>query len=158
MFNTRVFSPESDSPNFFNSMAIFYPVITFVFLFGYMGWFWAMAIGLKNKVPDTLKMKTGKFKFFFLFVIIYLLVFSIYFVRLFMSFDFEPLVFAIIFPMHIFDMFCLFYCIYFASKTIKIIELNREVTFVDYAGEFFLIWFFPIGLWFIQPKINKMIE
>jgi len=23
---------------------------------------------------------------------------------------------------------------------------------------FFLIWFYPIGIWIIQPKINKMME
>ena len=24
--------------------------------------------------------------------------------------------------------------------------------------QFFMIWFYPVGIWIIQPKINKMIE
>jgi hypothetical protein len=32
------------------------------------------------------------------------------------------------------------------------------VKFRDFAGEFFLVWFYPVGVWIIQPKINKMIE
>jgi len=52
----------------------------------------------------------------------------------------------------------MFYCLYFISKSLKAVELQRDVTFNDYAGEFFLIWFFPIGIWFIQPRINKLFD
>jgi hypothetical protein len=53
-------------------------------------------------------------------------------------------------------MFCIFYCFYFTAKVLKTVELQKPVTFNDYAGEFFLIWFFPIGIWFIQPRINRL--
>jgi len=67
-------------------------------------------------------------------------------------------IFAIIIPLHLFSMFCIFYTLYFVAKTFKTVELQREVKFSDFAGEFFLIWFYPIGIWIIQPKINKFIE
>lgn len=54
--------------------------------------------------------------------------------------------------------FCVIYSLYFVAKTFKTVELQREVKFSDFAGEFFMIWFYPIGIWIIQPKINKMIE
>jgi hypothetical protein len=66
--------------------------------------------------------------------------------------------FTIIVPIHLFSMFCIFYTLYFVAKTIKTVELQREVKFSDFAGEFFMIWFFPIGIWIVQPKINEMIE
>ena len=47
---------------------------------------------------------------------------------------------------------------YFVAKTLKTVELQKEVLFSDFAGEFFIVWFFPIGIWIIQPKINKIIE
>ena len=65
---------------------------------------------------------------------------------------------AIIVPLHLFSMFCIFYSLYFVAKTFKTVELQREVIFSDFAGEFFMIWFYPIGIWIVQPKINKMIE
>ena len=37
-------------------------------------------------------------------------------------------------------------------------ELQKEATFNDFVGEFFLIWFYPIGIWFVQPEINKVHE
>jgi hypothetical protein len=48
--------------------------------------------------------------------------------------------------------------LYFVAKTFKTVELQREVSFSDFVGEFFMIWFYPVGIWIIQPKINKMIE
>jgi hypothetical protein len=63
---------------------------------------------------------------------------------------------GIIMPMHLLSMFCLFYCIYFIARALRSVELNRIVTFSDFAGDFFLIWFFPIGIWIIQPRINRL--
>jgi hypothetical protein len=50
------------------------------------------------------------------------------------------------------------YLTYWVAKTIKLLELQREVRFSEFIREFFLIWFFPIGIWFIQPKINRWFE
>ena len=60
---------------------------------------------------------------------------------------------AIIIPLHLFSMFCIFYLI---AKTIKTAELQRKVGFGDFAGEFFLLWFYFIGIWINQPKVNKL--
>jgi len=62
----------------------------------------------------------------------------------------------LIFPLHLFSMFCIFYCFYFISKSLKAVEQQRNVTSGDYVGEFFLMWFSFIGVWFIQPRINKL--
>ena len=44
------------------------------------------------------------------------------------------------------------------AKALKTVEWQKPVTFSDFAGEFFLIWFFPIGIWIIQPRINKLFD
>ena len=44
------------------------------------------------------------------------------------------------------------------AKTIKTAEQKRKLDFGDFAGEFFLMWFFMIGVWILQPKINRMSE
>ncbi|PKP48023.1 MAG: hypothetical protein CVT94_09675 [Bacteroidetes bacterium HGW-Bacteroidetes-11] len=150
----------------FNYMK-FFPIIMFIFMGIFMGWFWSVAIGLQNKVPENVKMKVKKFKFFFFIPMVYLLFIAISIglsVNGLMDNFSEPSaaqvgsMFAIIVPLHLFAMFCIFYSLYFVAKTFKTVELQREVSFSDFAGEFFLIWFYPIGIWIIQPKINKMIE
>jgi hypothetical protein len=44
------------------------------------------------------------------------------------------------------------------AKTIKTVELQREVNFSEFIGEFFMIWFYFIGIWILQPKINRMVK
>jgi len=46
----------------------------------------------------------------------------------------------------------------FPARTLKSIELNRKATLGEYIGDFFLIVFLPIGIWFLQPRINKIAE
>ena len=43
------------------------------------------------------------------------------------------------------------------AKNIKTIELQKEVSFGGYIEEFFLLLFFPIGIWILQPKIRKIL-
>jgi hypothetical protein len=145
----------------------FFPVIMIFFLAVFFGWFWSIAIGLQKKVPLNVSMKVKKFKIFFFIPMVYILIFLTFFIvalnGLFVP-DAPPDLgiiaglFAVIFPLHLFAMFCVFYSLYFVAKTIKTVELQREVSFADFAAEFFLIWFYPIGIWIVQPKINKMVE
>ena len=50
------------------------------------------------------------------------------------------------------------YIMYFLSKTLVSVEKKTIAVFRDYAGEFFLLWFFPIGLWILQPRIAGVLE
>jgi hypothetical protein len=145
----------------------FFPVLMLIFMGVLFGWFWSVAVGLQKKVPENVTMKVKKFKVFFFIPMIYIIILMIFFTvstnGLFES-GYRPntelfgRLFALIFPIHLFSMFCIFYSLYFVAKTFKTVELQREVKFGDFAGEFFMIWFYPIGVWIIQPKINKMIE
>ena len=45
----------------------------------------------------------------------------------------------------------------FPVRVLKSIELERRAKFGDYLGDFFLILFFPIGIWFLQPRIRKIV-
>ena len=33
---------------------------------------------------------------------------------------------------------------------------RRADSFYDYAGAFFLLWFFPLGIWILQPRVNAL--
>lgn len=53
--------------------------------------------------------------------------------------------------------FAIFYCLIFVSKILTKIELKREVAFPDYFANFLLMLLPIIGIWFIQPKVNKLL-
>ena len=58
-------------------------------------------------------------------------------------------------------IFYVFYAILhsfaFPAKTLKTVELGRKVSFGEYVGDFFMFLFLPLGIWFLQPRINKII-
>lgn len=139
-----------------------------VFMGTLFGWMWSIAIGLQKMIPPGINMKTMMFKIFFFYPLIYILLFCLFFAfsvtsLISMPNGSEPppilfVGFAVIFPLHLFAMFCMFYNIYFVAKTIKTVELQRVVSFGDFVGEFFLVWFHFIGVWILQPRINKMVK
>lgn len=68
-----------------------------------------------------------------------------------------PTAYAIlILPFHLLATYCVFFNLNFVSKSLVLAEAGRAVSFNDYAGPFFLLWFFPLGIWFIQSRINRL--
>jgi hypothetical protein len=140
----------------------FFPVMMILYLGLFLGWFYSLGTNLHKKLPETVNMNLKKFKIFLLIPSIYMVLFTFYMSSMFSNvstgIEPNPAIWGIIFPLHLFSMFCLFYCLYFISKELKAVEWQKPVTFSDFAGEFFLIWFFPLGIWIIQPRINKLFE
>lgn len=154
-----------------------FPVMMAVMMAVFFGWFYALGTGLHKKLPETVPMNLGLFKAFLLIPVVYIIGFSFYMTHLMgfmMTADLIPAhntppgpipvrdlspelgAFFLIVPLHLCSMFCIFYCIYFIAKALKAVELQRPVVLGDYIGEFFLIWFYIVGVWIIQPKVNKL--
>lgn len=158
------------------SFLLFIPVVMILSTGVHYGWLYSVALGLKKKMPAAVTMNVKRFKLLLILLLVYLVLFSatvvvfgFYIKSAVMDGMFnsnEPPAFIPVFisiylialPFHAFAFFCTIYCLYFVAKTFKTVELQRETKFSDYVGEFFLIWFFPIGVWIIQPKINRIAE
>ena len=52
--------------------------------------------------------------------------------------------------------FALFHTHALPMKMLVSIEENRKVNFGAYFGELLLLTIWPIGVWFIQPRLNKI--
>ena len=53
--------------------------------------------------------------------------------------------------------FAYLYCLAFPVKLLNSIETGKEASSGQYIGDFFLVLFLPIGIWFLQPRINKIV-
>lgn len=142
------------------------PVFNFFYIVVFYGWFWAIGTKLHDRLPEGEKVNLKLFKMILAIPIVYLLIISSYSLAVvlgifesnrspeFAAFDIVDKVM----PLHIISICCIFYAMWINAKTIKSVELQRPVKFADFAGEFIQIWFFPIGIWTIQPLINKLVE
>ena len=140
-----------------------FPLMMILFVFFFFGWFYAVGTNLYPKLPAKAKMSLTRFKIFLFFPVFYILAISVFLVVSMIPYStsggpIEPWIFLLILPLHLFSMFCIFYCLYFIAKALKSVETQVSATFSDYLGDFFLIWFFPIGIWVIQPRINKLFD
>lgn len=135
---------------------VVWSITTFLFAITYYGWFWSIGINLHSKLPPTINLNLSRFKLFMLIPTVYILFLSFWLVGSFIGNS--GWITILVLPMHLFSMYCIFWCLVFVAKSIKAVELQKPVTFSEYAGEFFLIWFFPLGIWIIQPRINKLLD
>jgi len=125
-------------------------VATAVAAWCFLAWLWSVGSFLNSIVPTALRPGNK----FFLFAVIYSAVYVPVSMAIFQSIN--PKLFVATVPLSLLAVFCMFYNLYFVAKNLVIAETGRSASFSNYAGPFFLLWFFLIGVWFIQPRINRL--
>lgn len=148
------------------------PYLILPFLFIFYAWFWSVGVGLQEVIRPDLRLSVNTFKAVLLImgfgnIILSFLIFksmSSLFENLeelesgAALFPFEPSLMIFFIPLYILLFVGLIYCLHFVAKTMRTAELQREVKFSDFVGEFVLFWFYIIGIWILQPRINKLIN
>jgi hypothetical protein len=125
-------------------------VATAVAAWCFLAWLWSLGSFLNSIVPTAIR--PGKK--FFQFAVVYSAVYVPVSVAVFQSIN--PRLFVAMIPLSLLAVFCMFSNLYFVARNLVMAETGRSTSFSNYAGPFFLIWFFLIGVWFIQPRINRL--
>lgn len=168
---SEITTGETEDLTFILDFMKYYPIVMTIVIGTLFGWMWSISMGLQSKIPVEIRPETKLFKIFFFVPMVYLIGLAYLMSTFFRSFmelastntppDIDPSIFNIasfVVPLHLFSIFCIFYCFYFTAKTFKTAELQKELSFGDFVGEFFLIWFSPVGVWILQPKLNQMAD
>ena len=143
-----------------------FPIIMILYSSILFGWFYTLGTNLYTKLPESVSMNLKIFKLFMAIPFCYILFISVaiayggfYLANIGIEGPPNPalmLFIPVFIGIHLFSIFCILYTMWFIAKALKSIEYQRSVVFADFAGDIFLICFFPIGIWIIQPKINKL--
>jgi hypothetical protein len=139
-----------------------FPILMLLYIGVLFGWLWSVGIFLSKKLPIDATMPNGLFKGAIIIPTLYI-TFICWFVAKLMWGDEMSELFldenlTVILTAHFTSMACIFYIFYYNAKALQSVELQRPALLSEYVGEFFLFWFFPVGLWFLQPRINKLLE
>ena len=134
----------------------FYPITILPIVIGYFGWLWAIGIELQKRCREDLRLAPKRFKVCFFIPLVHIIFIYVFF--LIKSGSVGPMIGICVFGVHFLSIVCILYCLYFVAKVFKTITLKKEVKFNEFSNEFFLFWFFPIGIWVLQPKINELIK
>jgi len=130
--------------------ALLFLVVMSVGIILWFSWFWFVAAFLNSVIGNELRPGMRLFALALIFQLLYVVPGMI----LIVGVKTPPI--AIIIPLHLFAMYCMFYVLYYVSRSLVMAESGRRVSFYDFSGPFFLLWFFPIGIWFLQPRINAL--
>lgn len=135
-------------------------VITTITMLLHFSWQYTLGTNLYKRLPEGTSMNLPLFKAFMIFPLLYVPCFMFYMASMvegFKTLTFpNPFVIMLMIPLHLFSIFCMFYCIYFNAKSLKAVEKQKPVKGDEYIAEFFLLCFFVVGVWILQPRINKL--
>jgi hypothetical protein len=142
-----------------------FPILMIFFTAGTFGWIWSIGKVLHKRLPQGVKLNLALFHVFLIIPVLYIIIIlcGLSFTMLsgangegfawgFISYP------AVLITIHLLSMVMIFLALRFAAKVMKSVEIDRLAKFSDYAGEFFLIWFMPVGVWFLQPRLNRMVK
>lgn len=141
-----------------------FPVIMAVFTCLFFGWLWSIVIGLQHKMPRNVNMNLSRFTIIFFIPLSYILLVLFTISGLYPALDFEAFVNSkfnipiLIELMNLISIVCIIHSMIFAAKTIKAVEAGRAVKFEEYASEFFSLLFSFVGIWIVQPKVNRLFK
>jgi len=123
-----------------------------------LAWYGVLGTRLSNRAPESVRMSAALFRAALGYAFVYLAIYCSVPWIAFGSFGPTPgfAMLGVIVPLHLLAMVCMLYVLYFVARSLRMAETQQNATFYDYSGPFFLLWFFPIGVWVIQPRINRM--
>ena len=119
-------------------------------------WLWQVGTMLHKNLPRTVKMNLILFKVILVSLFIFAAVVSTY-NSLHLTgkhetyIDFETLMVGAAL-----GLISALYLIIFIAKALKVVETQKPANFNDYVDEFIWMFFWPVGIWKYQPRINEM--
>lgn len=163
IFTTFFFSSE-DEFILLTPLLVLSTLANFISILLFFGWLWSVGVILQEHTPDALKLNISYFKMAVIIPFIINVSVAIWFQLTFGENTFNPdfigftffVLFIYVIVLFAISLIPMGYCIFFVAKTIKILALKKEVRISDFKSEFVFIVFFPFGVWFLQPLINKI--
>ena len=121
-----------------------------LFVAALYGWVFAIGFYANQRLPDNLRRSHALFTAGLIYATVYASLLFLFVLDLRLP-DFYIL------PFHLLAMAGAFYGLWFSARQLTTLKENRELKFIEYSGPLFLMWFFPLGVWFIQPMVNRYI-
>ena len=116
----------------------------------FAGWLWSLGRFLQSVVPHRLKMSPTFFRISVTLPLLCIPLLALAFQSL------NVALIGIVFIAYGIALAAEVYSWYFVARSLALAQYLRKVRFSDYEATLLGIWFFPVGVWFIQPKINRL--
>lgn len=142
-------SKLTQNPNW----SVFAPVIAALSMcFTYFGWLWTAGVSIYKTPEQESQPNPNIFKALFIYSTVFSFIISP-FLKVYLADQYKlPLTL-----LSFISLLSFLTCIYLIVKNLKNAEKNNHENRNSLILDFILVWFLPIGIWFIQPRVRKII-
>ena len=120
------------------------------------GWIYTVGSESNRRLPESLKKKTVIYNLGFSVAVFYMILMAVFILpNAYLTNQTQPFPVWLV-SLHFGSMLGIFYGLWFTAKQFVTLQRGECVKFIDFSGPFFLFWFSPFGVWFLQPKINEL--
>ncbi|HYF01850.1 MAG TPA: hypothetical protein VEC36_00625 [Patescibacteria group bacterium] len=130
-------------------------ILTIIFMAIFVGWLYSAGYLLFLKANGKVKLSLTKFRVAALYIVVYTAFFCWFATSVFPD---NPSTLKGIFPFHILAMVAIVYVGRFTAMALKTVEMKRQAGFSDYSEVLFSLWLIPVGIWRIQPRIQRALN
>lgn len=118
----------------------------------FLAWNYKVAKTFNKKSEALSKKQLKRLDWLMIIFVIYIIYFTTHIWKFF------PDSFLVSIPLFILmavASFAFFYIVFCTAKTLKYIQLKNQIRTSDIIVEMFVIFYFPIGVWWLQRKVNQ---
>jgi hypothetical protein len=137
----------------FDSYKVVHYLLHSLTIFSYLKWIYDIAQLLYIQQIFAKKNSWRFFQFNFIYFIVYIVI--IYVLQEYNSIQYSDIAFRLLI-FHLYASFAIVYFLYVIARNFMCIQLKKDASLSEYIAAFFAVWFLPIGIWWIQPKIREM--
>lgn len=119
-----------------------------------LGWVLSVGLGLLKYIPEELRPNPRWFRVAFSMPIIYV---AFIMPKLIFQSNLDSFL-PILIPFHLITMASILYCIFFIGRNIHLVHYKSKLEQFEIVGYFTLFMFMPLGIWILQPRINKAVQ
>jgi len=131
---------------------VFAAIFTLIYYVIFVGWNYKV-IKTFNKTEKILTEKQNKRLDWLLIIFFIYLIFILFRTQVFET---DLLVFRILSPiLMLLSVYSFIFLVYCTAKTLKYLQLKNQIRTADIIVEMFIIFYFIIGVWWLQRKVNK---
>jgi hypothetical protein len=127
------------------------PMLIFVFV--YFGWLFMLGEKLPCKLPKKVSISKKLFSFHFAYITGLII---ISFPLSLLGPEIIKALIGILFIAVLYYMISVFFIIQYVAKILASVEKGKLALAGDYMGYILLLWFSPVGIWIIQPKVREL--
>lgn len=152
VYQNAMLLSAKDFDEYISLMKYLAPCVIIISFGSYFNWLFSLASYLRSKISNGMKYPYW-FVVLFIYASGYAILMPLYFIFIAKG-NFADL--TLLYLLQTLFFIAVTYCLIHVSRLLKTVELGSPARFEDFFSDVILLFLFPVGIWTIQPRVNRL--